>query len=417
MNQAADYVFSGFSAALDLPIDQIDKVGTSVGIPLFEKETIMAICSAARDQFKDDDIVIKVEFPIVVVGDLHGSLHDLLRIFLKHGLPPQTHYLFLGDYVDRGPFSIEVILLLLSLYLLFPESVYLIRGNHEFQEIASTYGFKTELQLTYPNDPDIFDSFIEAFDYMPLAAIIHSSYFCIHGGISPHLKKLSQLYQIERPIHDFRHKVVQNILWADPSSTFYYFHESNRGIGVSFGLIALNTFLSDNKLQKLIRGHECVVQGVETQLNDFCITVFSSSNYQVATQNLSGVLLIDASGNLSKHSFPPLDKLPRDTAQFFSMSVPHTNHSPHNSKAMKLGPSLNASSLLGKSIIDHRPLLCPRSTHQALLNSVGLPKVNNSDGNNILISTLPKKRTYRSSSFSYKVPLQKSKSERFQLED
>ncbi|CAM9933054.1 unnamed protein product, partial [Ectocarpus sp. 8 AP-2014] len=89
-----------------------------------------------------EDNVLELEGETVVVGDLHGQFFDLLTLLKTYGEPPERQYLFLGDYVDRGLYSCEVALYLVSLKLAFPREVHLIRGNHETANQTATCGFK-----------------------------------------------------------------------------------------------------------------------------------------------------------------------------------------------------------------------------------------------------------------------------------
>jgi hypothetical protein len=150
-------------------------------LPNITKEEIQWICASAADIFLSEKPLLKLSTPLIIVGDLHGKYYDLIHIFVTHGFPDSTTYLFLGDYVDRGKDSIDVILLLFALKIRFPKKIYLIRGNHEVDTTAKRYGFFAECQA---KDVD-FGQFIAPFDSLPLAAIINRSIFCVHGAISP----------------------------------------------------------------------------------------------------------------------------------------------------------------------------------------------------------------------------------------
>lgn len=93
----------------------------------------------------DESNVQNVRSPVTVCGDIHGQLHDLIELFKIGGCAPETNYLFMGDYVDRGYFSVETASLLLSMKVRYPERVYLLRGNHESRQITQVYGFYDEV--------------------------------------------------------------------------------------------------------------------------------------------------------------------------------------------------------------------------------------------------------------------------------
>jgi diadenosine tetraphosphatase ApaH/serine/threonine PP2A family protein phosphatase len=189
-------------------------------------------------------MVISVATEVCIVGDLHCSFHDLLRIFREQGL--SERYLFLGDYVDRGAFSLEVIVLLFTLLLKYPEQFFLIRGNHETYKIASEYGFRSEICGSgYPES--VFNAFCDAFAYMPVAAVVQESYFCVHGGLSPLIETIDQIQAI---VVDTDVMSVRMLLWSDPVDAPVTFAESTRGGGLVYGSIAVKAFLQANSLRR-----------------------------------------------------------------------------------------------------------------------------------------------------------------------
>jgi serine/threonine-protein phosphatase 2B catalytic subunit len=103
----------------------------------------------------------------------------------KAGPPTDINYLFLGDYVDRGIYGVECMLLLLSIKLNFPKNVVLLRGNHESRNMTENFTFREEVISRY--DLDMYNIFMEVFDSMPISCIVDGKYFGMHGGISPEL--------------------------------------------------------------------------------------------------------------------------------------------------------------------------------------------------------------------------------------
>ena len=117
-----------------------------------------------------------------------------MKLFTHSGFPPESNYLFLGDYVDRGKYSIETILLLLCYKIKYPENFFLLRGNHETSVVNKTYGFYSDCTRYYsPNGIKMYRHFSDCFNCMPLSAIVGDKILCMHGGISPELKSLEQL--------------------------------------------------------------------------------------------------------------------------------------------------------------------------------------------------------------------------------
>ena len=149
------------------------------------------VTDTVRGLFIQEPSLLQLKAPVTIVGDLHGQLYDLFEIFQISGPAGQTHYLFLGDYVDRGTHSIETIILLFCLKILYPDKVHLLRGNHEDAKICSGYGFLNEIfnKITdYPRE--FWHAIIDTFETLPLAATIEtpqSQLFCVHAGLSPAL--------------------------------------------------------------------------------------------------------------------------------------------------------------------------------------------------------------------------------------
>merc|ERR1719487_85968 len=127
-------------------------------------------------------MLLEISAPVNVCGDTHGQYSDLLRLFEVGGFPPQSNYLFLGDYVDRAKQSIEVITLVMCYKIKYPESFFMLRGNHECASLNRIYGFYDECKRCY--SVKLWKVFTEFFNYLPVAAIIEGRIFCVHGGLS-----------------------------------------------------------------------------------------------------------------------------------------------------------------------------------------------------------------------------------------
>ena len=146
---------------------------------------------------KDQPTLIEVEAPIKIVGNIHGHYSDLLKIFELEGFPPDSKYLFLGNYVNNGEHSFECICLLIAYITKYPENIFLLRGNHEFAITTLSDGFYDEVYDRY--SIELWRRFIELFDIMPIAAVIENRIFCAKGGLSPKLTSLDQIRDIPRP--------------------------------------------------------------------------------------------------------------------------------------------------------------------------------------------------------------------------
>lgn len=128
---------------------------------------------------------------------------------------PETNYLFMGDFVDRGYYSVETFLLLLALKVRYPDRITLIRGNHESRQITQVYGFYDECLRKY-GSTDVWRYCTEIFDYLSLSAIIDGKIFCVHGGLSPSIQYLDQIRSIDRKQEVPHDGPMCDLLWSDP---------------------------------------------------------------------------------------------------------------------------------------------------------------------------------------------------------
>eukprot|EP00756_Hemistasia_phaeocysticola_P020672 Hpha_TRINITY_DN15730_c3_g7::TRINITY_DN15730_c3_g7_i1::g.38046::m.38046/K04460/PPP5C; serine/threonine-protein phosphatase 5 len=231
---------------------------------------------------------------VVVVGDLHGQLEDLLLIFDQCGLPSDknpTMFLFNGDFVDRGPYGVEVLLLLYTLKLLWPSKIFMNRGNHEAKRINEKYGFDEEVQTKY--NQGIFKLMTKSFNALPLCHIVHNSVFVMHGGLSEEVNvtiadynMINRFKQIPRkdeisPGHTGRYdRLFEAAMWSDPRELEGRATEpSKRGAGCHFGSQAVEAFLHENSLHRFVRSHEVYQPGYQDHHSRKTTTVFSASNY------------------------------------------------------------------------------------------------------------------------------------------
>lgn len=176
---------------------------------------VEAICLKAKELLVKESNVIHISAPVTVVGDIHGQFFDLLEIFKIGGFPPDTNYLFLGDYVDRGLFSVETISLLVCLKLRYPSRVNLIRGNHESRGVTQSYGFYTECTRKY-GSAKVWQYFTDMFDFLTLSVVIDNGIFCVHGGLSPSIHSIDQIKVIDR-FREVPHEgPMADLVWSDP---------------------------------------------------------------------------------------------------------------------------------------------------------------------------------------------------------
>ena len=161
------------------------------------EQEVCDLCVKAKEILVDEGNVQYVSAPITICGDIHGQFYDLKELFKRGGLCPNTSYLFMGDFVDRGYFSVETFLLLLALKVRYPDRITLIRGNHETRQITQVYGFYEECLRKYKS-VNVWRYCTDIFDYLSLAAIVDNKVFCVHGGLSPSIQTIEQIQILER---------------------------------------------------------------------------------------------------------------------------------------------------------------------------------------------------------------------------
>jgi len=233
---------------------------------------------------------------ITVCGDIHGQYYDLINIFSINGFPSETNpYLFNGDFVDRGSFSCEVIILFFCYTLLYPKHFYMSRGNHESRAMNKIYGFEGEVKNKYPGVP--FDLFSEVFDCLPLAFIIDDRVFVVHGGLfSEDHVKIEDLQRLDRKQEPPSSGLMSDMLWADPQVSNGR-GPSKRGVGQSFGPDITNQFLAENNLEFIIRSHEVKQKGYQEEQSGKLITLFSAPNYCDQVGNMGAIAIITKSAH------------------------------------------------------------------------------------------------------------------------
>jgi diadenosine tetraphosphatase ApaH/serine/threonine PP2A family protein phosphatase len=227
---------------------------------------------------------------LLVMGDIHGVWPDLIYgagQFARETTRVPTHLLFLGDYLDRGPYSVEVMTLLLALKLAYPARVTLVRGNHETPDVNGRFGFKEEVLRKYGSEGSaLYNLFNQALEQLPILVRVTAGkhrYAMMHGGIGPGLD-LAQLAK-ERSPGLYAQTVMDDILWNDPSETASEFgpNEERGGNTKVFGFKQVEEFCQHNKVRGIVRAHQYFPEGYKF-LNDrlprqgaFLLTVHGAS--------------------------------------------------------------------------------------------------------------------------------------------
>lgn len=347
------------------------------------QEEALGILKKAEALLRKEKNLLELKPPVVIVGDIHGQFFDLINMFKLTGGPggkSKTSYLFLGDYVDRGDFSCEVMLYLLALKCEFPDYVYLLRGNHECRTVSSYFGFKQECEMKY--GPVVFNRFVQVFQVMPIAGLIDTlagRFLCLHGGISPNFTTLEQFKEFDRFIEPGMNGFLCDILWSDPVKdgeegedklslaeflSIDYLPNPARGCSYRYGFKALVSFLAVNKLVCLIRAHEVQMggyryhfqeltggggqnannKGKSVQMTPPVVTVFSAPNYTGKYGNLGAVLKlhsqppgVKAAGKKTGTGFRPLELVePIQYQQVSNIPPPMVLNNEHKDQVLQI---------------------------------------------------------------------------------
>jgi len=280
------------------------------------EKDLKLLCEKAKEIFIEESNVQNVSAPVIICGDIHGQIYDLLELFKKGGDIPSSRYIFMGDYVDRGYNGVEVLELLLALKIKYPEHITLLRGNHESRQICFAYGFYEEITRKYGN-ANAWEYFTDLFDYLPLAALVEGKLFCVHGGLSPYVSTVDQIRLINRKMEIPREGVFCDLMWSDPDDIETWLM-SCRGAGWIFGWKVVDEFTHINGLELICRAHQLVMEGFKYwfEKKNLC-TVWSAPNYCYRCGNKASILKI--SSDLSR------------TIDYFDFSAKSTTSTPPKS--------------------------------------------------------------------------------------
>ena len=329
--------------------------------PLFDIKDIIGVCGNAMRIMKEQPVFLQLKSPIVICGDIHGQLHDLQRIFRTKGEPPDTPYLFMGDYVDRGDRSVEVSLLLLAMKVCYPYHIFLLRGNHECPDTNDRYGFREECkEYKGPNntyDDTLWTVFNKVFQWLPLCASVNGKSFCVHGGLSPELKSLDQLDDIDRStIANIPDKgLVCDLLWSDPDKNEPSWGENERGCSYTFGPQIVEDFCNKHGFDLVCRAHQVMDGGYEFFCKRRLATVFSASNYCGDYGNRGSILCVDPDLKCSLVILLPNDQQEAHALLSPTASTTDSNEADENEELASIFSSPQGGVVSGEIDVERLP--------------------------------------------------------------
>lgn len=259
-------------------------------VSLAENE-IKLLCQRVRPILLAQPMLLELEAPLKICGDIHGQFTDLLRLFEYGGFPPESNYLFLGDYVDRGKQSLETVCLLICYKIMYPENFFILRGNHESAGINRIYGFYDECKRRY--SIRLWKVFSDVFNCLPVSAIVDEKILCMHGGLSPEMERLQQIADLHRPCDVPDVGLMCDLLWSDPDTGVNGWAENDRGVSFVFGADVVAAFLEQHDLDLLVRAHQVVEDGYEFFAGRRLVTLFSAPNYCGEFDNAGGMISVD----------------------------------------------------------------------------------------------------------------------------
>ena len=268
---------------LDKIIETIRTGGT------LDESDIVQVVRAMMGVLYMESSVLELRAPITICGDIHGQLEDLFELFDKAGGVGTDTFLFMGDYVDRGYYSMDTLMYLLTLKLKYPDKFFLLRGNHESRQVTGTYGFYDECLVRYGHS-GIWLLCNELFDLLPMAALVDNAVFCVHGGLSPDIPIVEKITLLNRNQELPTSGPLCDLCWSDPGDVDRW-ETNSRGAGYIFGARQAAEFCHLNgNLEFVARSHQLAEKGFSWACDNKVITVWSAPNYMYKTNNRASVM-------------------------------------------------------------------------------------------------------------------------------
>ena len=302
-------LINDFLQLLPNPDEEYTYYKKYANIILLDKTYVTNLINEALNQLKASSPLIKLRSPVKIFGSINGQYNDLMRYFSLFGRPSESKgdiesvdYLFLGNFTNRGAFSLETICLLLALKIKYNGHFHLLRGNQEDLDMSKLYGLADECKeklkedISQPNS--IFQQLCNLFEYLPLAAVVNNQIFCVHSGIGKSGLFLNDIQRLKFPIKVKSCEIAKDLLWNTPNINDNIPFNKNLPIEYKpekFDSNGLDNFLKNNKLKMIIRSHDVIQKGISNCFGDRVLTIFSSTNYCGVYQNAGALIFIKKS--------------------------------------------------------------------------------------------------------------------------
>ena len=283
-------------------LDQIEKG------EVIDEKVVVKILLKLMEVLYTEKNVLQLQSPIIICGDIHGQLDDLLQLFATAGDKTNQQFLFMGDYVDRGYHSLNTFLYLASLKLLYQGNYHLLRGNHESRQVSQMYGFYNECILNYGH-AGIWSLCNAVFDLLPMAAIIDNDIFAVHGGLSPDIPFIDMISLYDRQDELPPNGPLCDLLWSDPEDVRRW-RQNQRGAGYFFGDNEVRKFNLLNHIKLVTRSHQLTIEGFKyffpydndknkdaDMPNGKLVTIWSAPNYTYRTKNMASIMKYNFNGH------------------------------------------------------------------------------------------------------------------------
>ena len=280
-------------------------------------QEIIFIINKCKEIISKEDNIQEVSCPVTVCGSIHGQFFNLLELFRLGGRLPYTNYIFLGNYINRGYYSIETLSLLLCLKIRYPKRIHLIRGNQESEQLTQCYGFYDECIRKY-GSPEVWKYFIDLFNNLPLSVLIEDKILCLHSGLSPLINTLDDIRTLDRTQDiDLNEGAISHLLWNKPDDCIG-FVPFPKGAGFVFGENVSKEFCRINCLDIIIRSSSCIPTGYEFLHNNTICSITSCPNFCYRYGNEGAIMEIDEDMNYYFYKF---DQVPRGKVELMEKTI------------------------------------------------------------------------------------------------